>query len=114
MSDSHRDLAKGEWFTLSIAEQLGNVASEVSRAIRWAAKNRASARSALDRALDLIGLSLDDPRHRASIARLREIARAREVVIDFLDGPNQYGSTAASLQKYFDAFAVAARRDRGA
>jgi hypothetical protein len=34
----------------------------------------------------------------------------REVVIDFLAGPNQYSSTAASLQKYFDAYALAARR----
>jgi len=61
------------------------------------------------RALELFDLTLDDPRHRQSIARLREIARAREVVVDFLDGPNQYGSTAASLMKYFDQFAAAAR-----
>jgi len=64
----------------------------------------------LYRALDLIDLTLDDPRHRASVARLRELARVREVVIDFFAGPNEYGSTPASLQKYFDAYAVAARR----
>jgi len=44
------------------------------------------------------------------VARLREIARARETVVDFLAGPNQYGATGPSLQKYFDAFALAARR----
>ena len=43
-------------------------------------------------------------------ARLREIARAREVVADFFAGSNEYRSTAESLQKYFDAFAIAARR----
>lgn len=53
---------------------------------------------------------LDDPRHRRSAARLREIARAREVVIDCLAESNEYGSTGASLQKYFDQFALAARR----
>jgi hypothetical protein len=53
---------------------------------------------------------LDDPRHRHSVARLREIARAREVVVDFFAGSNEYGSTAASLQRYFDQFALAARR----
>jgi hypothetical protein len=53
---------------------------------------------------------LDDPRHRVSVSRLREIARAREVVVDSLAGSNEYGSTAASLQKYFDQFALAARR----
>ena len=34
----------------------------------------------------------------------------REVVADFFAGPNQYGSTALSLQKYFDAYARAARK----
>jgi hypothetical protein len=109
MTALHRDLAAGRWWELSVAEQLGNVGSEISRAIRWSPKNPELARAALERALELIDLTLDDPRHRRSVARLREIARAREVVVDFLAGPNRYGSTAASLQKYFDAYALAAR-----
>jgi hypothetical protein len=110
MSDvQHRDLAAGRWWELSLAEQLGNIGSEVSRASRWAARNEELARGALERALELFDLTLDDPRHRQSPARLREIARAREVVADFFAGPNQYQSTAASLQKYFDAYAVAVR-----
>jgi len=32
------------------------------------------------------------------------------VLVDFLAGSNQYGSTEVTLQKYFDAFAVAASR----
>ena len=64
----------------------------------------------MDRALELIDLTLDDPRQRSSAARLREICRVREVLLDFLVGPNQYGSTEVTLQRYFDAFAVAARR----
>ena len=64
------------------------------------------------RALELIGLTLDDPRHRSSVARLREICRAREVLLNFLVGPNQYGSIEVTLQRYFDAFAVAAARAR--
>lgn len=91
---------------MSLAEQLGNIGSEVSRATTWASRNPELARAALYRALDLFDLTLDDRRHRASPARLREIARAREVVADFFAGPNQYGSDAASLQRYFDAYAV--------
>jgi hypothetical protein len=105
----HRELAAGRWHELSIAEQLGNVGSEVGRAIRWSQRNPAVAEAARDRALDLLDLTLDDPRHRRSVARLREIARAREVVADFLTGGGLYVTTAASLQKYFDAFAIAAR-----
>jgi hypothetical protein len=102
----HRDLAAGRWWAMSLAEQLGNIGSEISRAAKWTSRNPRLARSALYRALDLFDLTLDDPRHRQSPARLREIARAREVVVDLFDGPNQYGSTAASLQRYFDAYAV--------
>lgn len=101
----HRDLAE-RWWTMTVAEQLGNIGSEISRAAKWTARNPDLARSALFRALDLFDLTLDDPRHRQSPARLREIARAREVVVDHFDGSNQYGSTTASLQRYFDAFAA--------
>jgi hypothetical protein len=97
---------------LSIAEQLGNIGSEISRAVRWTSRNPAAAQAALFRALELFDLTLADPRHRESRCRLREIARAREVVVDFFVGGNEYGSTATSLQKYFDAYAVAARHAR--
>jgi hypothetical protein len=106
----HRDLAAGRWWELSLAEQMGNIGSEVSRAARWTGRNDTLARGALDRALELFDLTLDDPRHRQAPARLKEIARAREVVADFFAGPNAYSSTAAGLQRYFDAFALAVRR----
>lgn len=105
----HRDLAAGRWFELSLFEQLGNIGSEISRATAWSGRNAAIARGAFERALELIDLTLDDPRHRQSPARLRELTRTREVVVDFFDGSNQYQSTAASLRKYFDAFALATR-----
>ena len=51
-------------------------------------------------------LTLADDRWRH---RRREIARAREIVCDFLVGDNDAGSTAESLDAYFLPFAVAAR-----
>ena len=107
----HRELAEGRWWTLSLFEQLGNVGSEVSRAIRWTTRNPEMARGAFYRALELMDLTLADPRHRQRPARLREMARTREVMVDFFAGSNQYGSHAIGLQKYFDAFALAARRE---
>lgn len=106
----HRDLAAGGWWTLSLPEQLGNVGSEISRAERWKFRNPEVSRGALYRALELLDLMLDDPRLRQSRPRLREVARAREVVADYFAGPNQYGSSGPSLQKYFDAYALAARK----
>jgi hypothetical protein len=31
----HQNLAVGRWFEMTLAEQLGNVGSEVGRAIKW-------------------------------------------------------------------------------
>jgi hypothetical protein len=106
----HAELAAGRWHQMPLVEQLGHVGSEISRAIRWSAKNAELAQRAFHRSLDLLDLTLADPCHRESPARLREIARAREVVVDYFTGVNQFGSTDASLQKYFDAFARASRR----
>ena len=106
----HHDLAAGRWWELSLFEQLGNIGSEISRSARWRSRNPEAGQGALHRALELFDLTLDDPRHRRSPARLRELARTRQVVVDFFAGTNEYGSTAAGLQKYFDAYALAARR----
>ena len=108
----HREMTADRWFTFTLAEQLGNVGSEVSRTLKWRSRNPQIAEGAMTRALELIDLTLDDPRHRSSLARLREICRVREVLLDFLVGPNQYGSTEVTLQRYFDAFAVAASKSR--
>lgn len=99
------DLAR-RWWAMSIAEQFGNIGSEVGRAAKWQSRNPELSRAALYRALHLFDMTLDDPRHRQSTARLREIARAREVVVDLFHGPQQYAGSAASLQRYFDAYAA--------
>jgi hypothetical protein len=108
MNPAHRELAAGRWRTLSLLEQLGNAGSEVDRALNWEKKGRTDFRGkAVDRALELLDLTLADPAHRG---RLREIARAREAVADYFYGKNEYGSTAESLSRYFLQFATAARK----
>ncbi|MBM3318683.1 MAG: hypothetical protein FJY75_12605 [Candidatus Eisenbacteria bacterium] len=108
----HRGLAAGRWWELTVCEQMGHVGSEVGRALDWWERNPKIAQGALERALELLDLTLDDPRHRRSVARLREIARAREVLLDFLVGENEYGSTGPGLRRYFDVFARAAARGK--
>ena len=105
----HRDLAAGRWGQFSLAEQLGNVGSEVGRMLRWRGRDERLMAGAFDRALELLDLTLADPRWRD---RLREIARAREALCDAATGGSAYGTTLESLDRYFLAFAVAARRNR--
>jgi len=107
----HANLAAGRWHTLTLAEQLGNIGSDVGRAIRAKAqRDDVRLQGALDRALELFDLTMADERWRGP--RRREITRAREVVCDFLVGDNDYASTGESLDAYFFAFAMAARRGR--
>jgi hypothetical protein len=102
----HPGLAGGRWQQLSLAEQLANVGAEVGRMRRRAAAQRTAA---FERALELLDLTLADPRWRG---RLKEIARAREVLCDAADGGLEYGATLEDLDRYFLDFAVAARRGR--
>jgi hypothetical protein len=107
----HSSLSAGRWHTLPLNEQLGNVGSDVGRAIRAKARgDDLRLQGALERALELLDLTLADDRWQGP--RRREISRAREVVCDFLVGDNDYASTGESLNAYFFAFAMAARRDR--
>ena len=105
----HREAAAGQWFELSLMVQLGNIGTEVARAVRAKESgNEARAWNALVRALELFDLTMADRRWLGP--RLHEICRAREVVCDFLVGDNVYASSAESLDRYFLPFAVAARQ----
>lgn len=108
MSFQHREMAAGRWYELSLAEQMGNVGSEVSRAAKWQGKDEPLFRGAVDRALELFDLTLIDSRWRG--ARAGEIARAREVFCDAVYGGMLYQSSLNGLIAYFDHFAFAARR----
>lgn len=106
----HVGLATGRWHDLSLLEQLANIGSEVGRATRAKSiGNQERLANALDRCLELFDLTLADDRWRH---RRREIARAREIVCDFLVGDNDARSTAESLDAYFLPFAVASRSQR--
>ncbi len=107
----HPELAAGRWQTMSLAEQLGNVGSEVYRAIRGRERgDRTSFGKAFDRTLELLDLTIIDRRWQRG---RNELTRLREVLCDFFVGDNVYRSTPQNLQRYFDHFALAARRQAG-
>jgi hypothetical protein len=102
----HRELSQGRWFELSLVEQLANIGTDLERHIRWREKNNTEySQAAFDRVLDLIDLTVSDPKN---IKRLKEILRTREALIDHFIYDNEYNTTLEQWQKYFYQFNYAA------
>ena len=101
------------WREFNALEQMGNIGSEVYRAFSWQKRgDEEHGQQALAVTLELFDLTLADPRWSKIRGRLKEIGRARELVCDFFLGENQYNETGEKLMKYFDEFALAARKDK--
>lgn len=110
MSFVHKDLADGRWKTFSFLEQMANVGSEVERTMSRKREDRAEmAQKAFERALELLDLTIQDPKNRA---RLSELCRLREVLVDYFMYSNQYKSSDKLWHNYFYAFAYAAQMQR--
>ena len=98
----HKELAAGRWEQMSLAEQMLNIGSEISRANNWRSKsNTDQMTKAVYRALELIDLTIVA---QNGLHSLKEFTRLREVVCDFYLGDNEYHSDGEWLQKYFDSF----------
>lgn len=102
----HKQLAGGRWYQFSFFEQMANIGSEVERAISWKNRNANYSNKAVDRALELLSLSIDD---KKNMSRLKELTRVYENIGDYFYGDNVYKSNDLLWQKYFYNFAYAAR-----
>lgn len=107
---SHKSLASGTWQNLDLANQLGNIGSEVDRYKKW--KDRSKDELAMEafwRALELIDLTKKDPRWKG--AKAKEINRIREVLCDtVVNGSKNYNTPIEFFQKYFMSFSLLARK----
>jgi hypothetical protein len=108
----HKELAGGRWFEFSIFAQLGNVGSESERTARaFERGDRDRFENAFERMLELLDLTVEDPKWRTT-CRLRELLRLREEVCDVFHGNEIFGTSIETLKKYFLYFGIAARADR--
>ena len=93
---------------MSFCEQMANVGSEVSRALNWRKKEKDSlSKEAVNRALELLDLTIASVQ---KYSRLKELFRAREALVDFFYGVNEFSSSETLWRKYFDCFNYAARK----
>jgi len=102
---SHLEQARKSWAKFSLEEQLGNIGSEVNRAIR-AKKEPEYYWGAISRTLDLFYLTILDPRWRG---RLREIVRVKELFCAAALDSTEFKTTLEDLDRYFNYFALLAR-----
>ena len=103
----HLEAARASWAKFSLIEQMANIGSEVSRALR-AKDNQPRYWGAVARALDLFYLTVEDPRWRG---RLREILRVRELFAAAALGSDEFKTSLQYLEGYFDYVARLARPD---
>lgn len=102
----HKDLAGGRWKELSLSEQMGNIGSEIHRALKWREKNPERATRAAERALELFDLTMEDPDEENHPGKLKEVCRAREGFCDYFYGDNELNTDPVRLMKYYDYFAM--------
>ena len=108
----HKTLAEGRWFELSRIEQFANIGVDIERTIQWKKRGDLEAsKFAFWRALELIDLTLADPKSKG--ATRRELCRTREMLVDHFAYDNIYQTTDELWQKYFFNFNYMAALRRG-
>lgn len=106
MTIRHKNLVAGRWNELSLMEQMGNIGSEISRAINWRGKDQKLCQNAIDRAFELLDLTIADQRWQK---QLKEIVRVKELLADAVLGGKEYKTSFEDLNRYFFQFALASR-----
>jgi len=109
----HLELARPTWRKFSLIEQMANIGSEVSRTL----KNQGDPSrywGAIARAMDLFYLTIEDPRWQGREWRgsRKEILRVRELFAAASLGSDEFKTSLADLDRYFDCFALLARANR--
>lgn len=90
------------WKNQSIAYQMGNIGSEVSRSL----KNKDNPRrfnGCFNRALELFDFTIEALQEKKDFGRLKEVCYAREEFCDYFNG-NSLGTDPEKMQRYYDQF----------
>ena len=96
------------WQSLTFYQQMGNIASEISRAIQFKNKNDMEHMNpSLLRTLELVDLTIEDTNNKS---RLRELCRFKEVLADWYCQTHEYDINPESLKNYSLTFALFAKK----
>lgn len=109
MSNYHMDYES--WVQLDVINQMGNIGSEVGRAINaWREKDEPRFNGSFARSLDLFDATIKALTSRKSL-RSKEVLRAKDQYLSlFFDG--KFDEDATKIEKYFMQYAWLARTKR--
>ncbi len=110
MNYQHKELASGKWRKFSFIDQMGNIGSEIGRAISWRSKNKKLSREAFERALELLDLTIEDTKNKS---KLKELCLLLETLADYFYFDNEYSSTDKEWNDYFYNFEYASAVAKG-
>jgi hypothetical protein len=109
---SNVGINRARWAQLSIIEQMGNIGSEVGRAIKARRAGKEDrVEGAIERALDLFDATTEQLIKEKSY-RVREVLRARDQFLCLFFN-NTFEDDATNMDNYFMHFAIAARKAQG-
>lgn len=94
---------------MSLAEQMGNIGSEIAKAFYWKEKNKKQANQIAEQVFELFDLTIIDKRRRH---KLSEILKLRSVFCDCFFNLGNFNVDPAAIEKYFIPFALLANRSR--
>ncbi len=104
----HKHLSINKWQKMSLAQQIGNIGSEISRARHWEEMSDFDSREkALERALELVDLTLAGQRQWS---RLKELTRLRELICNLIVKSDIYNLSLTDLENFCLNFALIAGR----
>ena len=106
----HVGLSPESWFKKSLFVQLANVGADIDRTINWKATNAQYSKDAFERVLELLTLTILDPKHTR--ATRKELVRTRECLIDYFVYDNEYKTNDKIWHHYFFQFSYAAAIER--
>ena len=108
----HYRVDKNKWSKMSIFDQMGNLASEVGRAINAKKqKDTENMDNAVIRALDLFDATIESLIKTKSI-RAEEVLRSKDQFLSIINENNPSMDELNSLDRYFAQYAIAARLKR--
>ena len=103
---------KAKWIKMSIFDQMGNISSEVGRAINAKQQNDINRLDkAVIRAVDLFDTTIDELIKSKSI-RSKEVLRSKEQFLSVITSQNPSPKELNSLDRYFTQFAIASRLNK--